>query len=691
MDTGIYVAGWTLVHFVWQGAVIAAGAALGFYLLRSTTANVRYMLASAALVLMLMSLVVTAGLISAPATTLIAAPASTPFSISAARTPFASPFPSQSVDMPATVRAATVLRGLPRVFPAIVIVWLSGVAILLVRLLRGWLRVHALQRRALTAPPSAWQVATDRLARRLGVRRRVRVADEDAVETPTVLGWWRPVIILPLSALSGLTPSQADAILAHELAHIRRHDYLVNLFQHVAETVLFYHPAVWWVSHRMRVEREQCCDEIVVNACADALDYAAALTHLEEARHTDAALAVTATGGRLLKRIRRLLGPATTDQHPTIVHALVTVTIIAVVIVIVGGGYRSSVSRLHANGRNEPRIQGATASVPVSATIKPEPIAQAKSDPVLNSHPIKDSAFIKAIVPITRVDAIYVDLPEHDAIGATLQNPAAEIGIGAEVNYFQLNRAEYFVPVTMTVPGTELGLARARGATRTSIEFIGEIKDEFGTPIANVHDKMDIPLSDDAVAQFATRPIQYETSFVLLPGRYRIRIMARDAETDRTGTFEMAFIIPNLNREEQRVPISTVVLGSQLVRFNEDAGNNLRSNPLVSNGLKLIPSVSRVFSKTQDMYVFLQAYERDATIIRPLVASVTLYRGDVKALETPTLRVADVVDARSKAVPFRFAVPLTRLDPGNYECEVIVLDPEGQKVTSWRAPVVIVP
>jgi beta-lactamase regulating signal transducer with metallopeptidase domain len=689
MDTWIYVAGWTLVHFVWQGAVIAAGAALGFSLLRRATANVRYMLASAALVLMLVSLVVTAGLISAPATTIIAAPSSTPFSISAARTPFADPFPPQRVDMRATVGAATALRALPHLFPAIVLMWLSGVAILLVRLLRGWRRVHALQRRALTAPPSPWQLATDRLARRLGVRRRVRVVDEDVVETPTVLGWWRPVIILPLSALSGLTPSQADAILAHELAHIRRHDYLVNLFQHVAETVLFYHPAVWWLSHRMRVEREQCCDEIVVNACADALDYAAALTHLEEARLTDTALGVTATGGRLLTRIRRLLGP-TTDQRPTIVHALVTITIIAIVIVIVGGGYRSSLSRLHANGRNEPRIHAATASVPVSATIEPEPIAHAKLDPVLNSHPITDSAFVEAIVPVTRVDAIHVDLPHHDAIDA-LQNPAAEIGIGAEVNYFQLNRAEYFVPVTMTVPGTELGLARARGATRTSIEFIGEIKDEFGTPIANVHDKMDIPLSDDAVAQFATRPIQYETSFILLPGRYRIRIMARDAETDRSGTFEMAFIIPNLNREEQRVPISTVVLGSQLVQFNEDAGKNPASNPLVSNGLKLIPSVSRVFSKTQDMYVFLQAYERDATTIRPLVASVTLYRGDVKALETPTLRVADVVDARSKAVPFRFAVPLSRLEPGNYECEVIVLDPEGQKVTSWRAPVVIVP
>jgi VWFA-related protein len=280
-----------------------------------------------------------------------------------------------------------------------------------------------------------------------------------------------------------------------------------------------------------------------------------------------------------------------------------------------------------------------------------------------------------------------------------LENPVTEITIAMEVNYFQLNRAEYFVPVAVKIPGSELALARRRGAARTMIDFIGEVKDEYGITIQNVRDKLDIKLSDETAAQLARRPIQYETGFTLLPGKYVIKFLARDAETGRVGTFQAAFTIPNLNREEKRIPISSVVLASQRVPFNEaiynvqksESDKNVNANPLVYDGQKLIPSVTRVFSKSRDMYVFLQAYERGATTTQPLVAFVTFYKGEAKALETAPLPVTDGLDARSKAVPLRFALPLESLATGRYDCQVTVLDPAGQKVAFWRAPVVLVP
>ena len=243
-----------------------------------------------------------------------------------------------------------------------------------------------------------------------------------------------------------------------------------------------------------------------------------------------------------------------------------------------------------------------------------------------------------------------------------LDNPVTEITIAMEVNYFQLNRAEYFVPVAVKIPGSELALARRRGAARTLIDFIGEVKDDYGITIQNVRDKLDIKLTDDTAAQLAKRPIQYETGFTLLPGKYVIKLLARDSETGRIGTFQAAFTIPNLNREEKRIPISSVVLGSQRVPFGEaiynvqktDSDKNVNANPLVYDGQKLIPSVTRVFSKSRDMYVFLQAYERGATTTQPLVAFVTFYRGEAKVLETAPLPVTDGLDPRSKAVPLRF-------------------------------------
>ena len=280
-----------------------------------------------------------------------------------------------------------------------------------------------------------------------------------------------------------------------------------------------------------------------------------------------------------------------------------------------------------------------------------------------------------------------------------LDNPVTDITIAMEVNYFQLNSAEYFVPVAVKIPGSELALAKRRGATRTVIDFIGEIKDEYGITIQNLRDKLDVKLSDEVAAQLAKRPIHYETGFTLLPGKYVIKVLARDAETGRIGTFQASFEIPNLNKEQKRVPISTVVLSTQRQPYSQaifnvqktDAEKNIAANPLVYEGQELVPSVTRVFSKQKDLYVFLQAYERGVASMQPLVAFVTFYKDGVKALETTPLPVVDGLDPKSKAVPLRFSVPLAELSNGRYDCQVTVLDTTSQKAAFWRAPVVLVP
>ncbi len=150
-----------------------------------------------------------------------------------------------------------------------------------------------------------------------------------------------------------------------------------------------------------------------------------------------------------------------------------------------------------------------------------------------------------------------------------LGDPVTDLTIAMEVNYFQLNRAEYFVPVAVKIPGSELALARHGGAERTLIDFIGEIKDEWGTTVQNVRDKVDIKLSGETAAQLTKRPIEYATGFTLLPGKYTIKFLARDAETGRIGTYMNKFVIPNLNKEDKRIPISSVVLSSQRVEMRD--------------------------------------------------------------------------------------------------------------------------
>lgn len=282
-----------------------------------------------------------------------------------------------------------------------------------------------------------------------------------------------------------------------------------------------------------------------------------------------------------------------------------------------------------------------------------------------------------------------------------LEDPITDLTIAMEIDYFQLNRAEYFVPMIVKIPGRELALAKRRGAEHTLIDFIGEIKDDYGgITVTNVRDNVNIKLSDATAAELAKRPIEYDTGFTLLPGKYTIKFLARDDETGRIGTFQTSFVIPNLNKEEKRVPISSVVLGSQRVKLTDALFNAVKAkeqgkeeavNPLVEGGEKLVPSVTRVFSKSRDMYIYLQAYEQAAPATQPLVAYASFYNARTKVFETRPLEVTAGLDNRVKTMSLNFNIPLDHLPVGEYDCQITVLDPSAQKVAFWQAPVVLVP
>jgi len=308
-----------LLHFVWQGALIALLAWITLGILRNRSAQVRYVVSCGALGIMTALPVITAWVVyRAPAPAGIA-------------NPWVDVAPSAGPSILAP--AASLPTWIAAVESWALPVWFVGVLIFAARLI--WISRHVarLQRSGEAAEtPVADAVA--RLAHRMNIRGPLRVLVSRLTDTPCVVGWLRPVILLPAAALLGLGVEQLETVLAHELAHIRRHDYLVNLLQTISETLLFYHPAIWWVSARIRHERELCCDDLVVAVCGDAIGYARALTKLERLRMIAPELAVSSTGGSLLYRIERLTGTPH-EQAPSKVPAIVALVLAVVFFAIV--------------------------------------------------------------------------------------------------------------------------------------------------------------------------------------------------------------------------------------------------------------------------------------------------------------------------------------------------------------------
>jgi len=317
----IHALGWTLLHFFWQGAGVAALLWCVLALLPVRMPNTRYAAAGLALAMM----------VALPLGTFVRLAG---IEIRETREMRALPVAASAIVVEAGADAAPaplqkqIARALDESVPWVPAVWLAGVVIFLTRLNLG-LIVARRMRSAVTEPEhDGLREALARLSERMGVRRAVRLMQSGMVQAPTVIGWLRPVVLMPVGCLAGLSPAQMEAILAHELAHIRRHDYLVSVLQSVVEALLFYHPAVWWMSKQMRRERESCCDDVAVRMSGDRVAYARALSWLEEHRAAAPELVLGANGGVLKMRIRRLLG----FEESAVVSRGVAMTLLAVVV-----------------------------------------------------------------------------------------------------------------------------------------------------------------------------------------------------------------------------------------------------------------------------------------------------------------------------------------------------------------------
>lgn len=352
---------WTLVHSLWQGAALACLVAGLLAWLPHKQAQLRYGVLAASL----------AAFIVAVAATFLALPVPTAspqdavtITAPSSLTPSSSQMNVVTETLPAAVSANNSASKQHRNnnWPAWVVnLWLIGMVVVLARLAGGWIRAERLARCGLRPVPRFHQELAQQLARQARVLVPVQVFTSLRVQVPTVVGWLRPRILLPASTLMGLTPSQLESILLHELAHIRRFDYLINLLQAVLEAVFFYHPAIWWLSQRLRIEREHCCDDVVLKHC-EVQVYARALVSLEELRNNPGP-ALAATDGSLIERIQRMLTPDRSSRR----FPQSWIAVVTLVAILVGAGIT-----VHAHDADKDPEAAPKAALPSAESSNPE-------------------------------------------------------------------------------------------------------------------------------------------------------------------------------------------------------------------------------------------------------------------------------------------------------------------------------
>ena len=334
----VHKLGWTLLHSLWQGGVVVLLLVILLRVLRKSSANLRYVVACLGLAVIVLLPVVTFYVVPTPPDVESVPGFSTPITEKL--------YEVYDADIPLQ-RAAEYMQVFPAIswkqramniytstLPYIVLGWLVGVIALCLWHLGGWAHLQRLRRQKVNLVDESLKGKLRNLAERLKVTRPVKIMESVLVQIPTVVGWLRPMILMPASALAGLSPEQVEALIAHELAHIRRYDYLVNMFQTLVEVLGFYHPAVWWISYTIRVERENCCDDLAVSVCGDKVGYARALTSMEEARLSHSELAVAASGGNLSRRIRRLIG-AGSEKNIRFGYVPVVISILLIVALMI--------------------------------------------------------------------------------------------------------------------------------------------------------------------------------------------------------------------------------------------------------------------------------------------------------------------------------------------------------------------
>jgi beta-lactamase regulating signal transducer with metallopeptidase domain len=317
IQTGEVVAlGWTLLHFCWQSTVIAIVYAVIDRCTAWASASVRYGIALCALALMPLVAVLT--FLQQEQLVSHVGQNQQGFAVSQLGTIHTAVIEQLPLAAPVVGNSELwIAEHSKLLLPCMDAIWLAGVLVLAIRAVGGWWQLRSLRRRAQAIVPYQLRTSFAKLADRYQLGRRVVLQVSDEVISPMVFGIWRTVVLVPLSAALSLAPEQLEAVLAHELAHVRRWDYLCNLLQTFVECLFFFQPAMWWMSRRTREFREVCCDEVAAKACGDPVVYVEALLHMEEqrAQHMRLAMALQGNGGTLLNRVRRVMGENAMEQR----------------------------------------------------------------------------------------------------------------------------------------------------------------------------------------------------------------------------------------------------------------------------------------------------------------------------------------------------------------------------------------
>jgi bla regulator protein BlaR1 len=299
--------GWTLVHAVWQGILLAVFASAGFFILRKKSAAARYNFGIILLAMQAAGSVVTYLYYLAATSSVAYQPLS--HSLSTAKN-------WQTINYNLSLMAKVQLW-LNSHLSELVVCWLIGTAVLMLRFAGALFYTEHLRSNASIVMDKEWRVRFGVLAARMNFSQSIEFRQTAKILTPMVIGAFRPAVLIPVGLLTGFSVSQVEAILAHELAHVRRNDYLVNLLQSFVEVVFFFHPALWWISERVRTEREHCCDDIAISICGDKLVLANALVKVAEWQSApQLAMAFASKKPLLLNRIRRVLGVQSKHSRP---------------------------------------------------------------------------------------------------------------------------------------------------------------------------------------------------------------------------------------------------------------------------------------------------------------------------------------------------------------------------------------
>ena len=274
----------------------------------------------------------------------------------------------------------------------------------------------------------------------------------------------------------------------------------------------------------------------------------------------------------------------------------------------------------------------------------------------------------------------------------SLDDPFTDLPLALEVDYFQTGRDKYFVPITVRIAGSSLDLSPK---STSDLDFIGQIRDLRGKLLGGVRDEIKLKLSEENAAQLAQRHVEYDTGVTLPPGDYNLRFLTRENENGKMGTFEMKFTVPDLNKDTSTVRMSSVVWSNQREPLSATIGTAgvnkrlLAEHPLVDNGTKLVPDITRVFRKDQKLYVYFEVYD-PGTVPSPSVsADLMMFRGKSKAFESAPERVTKPKSGRPNTLAFEFQLPLSNIPPGRYTCQVSVIDEQARKFGFARAPLVV--